>query len=37
MNVDNIITNDPIMVKEVINKYKDRDKVTVLFDFILNI
>ena len=37
MNVDNIITNDPIMVKEVIDKYKDRNKVTVLFDFILNI
>lgn len=37
MNVDNIITNDPIMVKEVIDKYKDRNKITVLFDFILNI
>jgi len=35
--VDNIITNDPIMAKEVINNYKDRSQINALFDFMLNI
>ena len=34
MNVDNIITNDPPMVKEVIDNYKNKNKVNELFNFL---
>jgi len=37
VGVDSIITNDPIMVKNVIADYKDKNKVNVLFNFILSI
>ena len=34
MNVDNIITNDPPMVQEVLNKHKNKNKVNELFNFL---
>ena len=37
MGVDNIISNDPIMVKETIQKHKNKNKTSTLFDFIVYI
>jgi glycerophosphoryl diester phosphodiesterase len=35
IGVDNIITNDPIYTKEIINNYKNKDKTHIIFDLIL--
>ena len=37
MGVDNIITNDPIMVQNVLKDYKTRNKTNVFFNFIFYI
>ena len=37
MDVDNIITNNPIMVQDVVKNYKNRNKTNILFNFILYI
>ena len=35
MGVDNIIANDPPMVKDVVNNYKNKNKTNVLLNFLI--
>ena len=35
MGVDNIIANDPQMVKDVVNNYKNKNKTNVLLNFLI--